>query len=313
MPDHRRTQQHDAGHGREVDRWHHGAVDGDVHVLAISPLGGCRPGGLDEVLDGTCRAAATELDPAEFVHRAAVSGIERERAFLVIVSGLEVVTCVADQAGDEMHLRLVWRELAGFGRRPRGGIVAPGQFGLRQTGVGMPVIRRQLDGLGRRGEGRHVVAEVPVGDAGQPVWPVVRRRERDRAASRIGRLLVLAHPQVSGGEQTPRPAVRWLARHDMGQQAGRLAIPFEAQHHRGPGQILCDRGHSIAASSGLLVTGRAIQGKARVRSGQAPVWPLALTGGGTKAPRVKGGSAPGTGLLECGFLRTVRPRSYRAR
>jgi len=39
-----------------------------------------------------------------------------------------------------------------------------------------------------------------------------------------------------------------------------------------------------------VVTARTVLGMARVRSGQAPAWPLALTGGGAEAPTLKGGS-----------------------
>jgi hypothetical protein len=64
------------------------ALDGYLSLQPVGADAGCRPGGLDKVPSGPWAAAATQADPAEFVQRAAVCRVQRQRPLLVRAGGL---------------------------------------------------------------------------------------------------------------------------------------------------------------------------------------------------------------------------------
>ena len=84
----RRDPDQDQRDQREhVDRPRHRAQDHHVDVPGVDPLVRRGPGRGQEMPDGADRVVPPESDPAQLVHRAAVRGIQREGALLMLACG----------------------------------------------------------------------------------------------------------------------------------------------------------------------------------------------------------------------------------
>ena len=130
-----------------------------------------------------------EPDPAKFVHRAAVLGVERQGPFLMLAGSGQVAARQAHLAGEKVHVRLVRGEAAGAGRRLSGDVQPlGGQGGLGHAHVRLPVAGCQAARLVRRPQSVRVVAQVDQGVAGEPVRPLVSRVEGHRPVGGGNRL-----------------------------------------------------------------------------------------------------------------------------
>jgi MFS family permease len=169
-----------------VDRPGHRAQDHHVDVPGVDPLVRRGAGRGQEVPDRADRVVPPEPDPAQLVHRAAVRGIQREGALLMLARGGQVTAAEAHLAGQEMHVGLVWGQGPGPGRRVGGGIQPVGsQRGLSQADVRLPVAGREPARLVRRAQRLGVVAQVDQGVADQAVRPLVRRIQGHRPVGHL--------------------------------------------------------------------------------------------------------------------------------
>jgi MFS family permease len=128
----RRDPDQDQRDEREhIDRPGHRTQDHYVDVPGVDALIRRGPGRGQEVPDRADRVVPPQPDPAQLVHRAAVRGIQREGALLVLARRGQVAAAQAYLAGQEVDVGLVRREGPGPGRRV-GGSVQPlgGQGGL---------------------------------------------------------------------------------------------------------------------------------------------------------------------------------------
>jgi MFS family permease len=171
----RRDPDQDQRDEREhVDRPGHRAQDHHVDVPGVDALIRRSPGRGQEVPDRADRVVPPEPDPAQFVHGAAVRGIQREGALLMLARGGQVAAAQAHLAGQEVHVGLVGGQGPGPGRRVGGGVQPlGGQGGLSQAHVGLPVAGREPARLVRGTQRIPVVAQVDQRVAGQAVRPLV--------------------------------------------------------------------------------------------------------------------------------------------
>jgi MFS family permease len=201
-----------------VDRPGHRAQDDHVDVPGVDLLVRRGAGRGQEVPDRADRVVPPEPDPTQLVHRAAVRGIQREGAFLMLARGGQVATAQAHLAGQEMHVGLVGGQGPGPGRRVGGGVQPlGGQGGLGQADVGLPVAGREPARLVRRAQPVAVVAQVDQRVAGQAVRPLIRGVQGHRPVGHLDGLGVPVRAQVRAGHQAPGPAAVRLRRHDPGQ------------------------------------------------------------------------------------------------
>jgi MFS family permease len=236
----RRDPDQDQRDQREhVDRPGHRAQDHHVDVPGVDPLVRRGAGRGQEVPDRADRVVPPEPDPAQFVHRAAVRGIQRQGALLMLARGGQVAAAQAHLAGQEMHVGLVGGQGPGPGRRVGGGVQPVGGQGrLGQAHVGLPVAGREPARLVRRAQRVGVVAQVDQRIAGQAVRPLVRGIQGHRPVGHLDGLGVPVRAQVRTGHQAPGPAALRLGRHDARQQGRRLVEPPDVEHRRRPGQLL---------------------------------------------------------------------------
>jgi len=230
--------QDQRGQREHVDRPGHRAQQHHVDVPAVDALLRGGPGGADEVPDRARCVVPPEPDPAEFVHRAAVRRVERQRLFLMLTGLRQLTTSQAHLAGQEVHIGLVRGQRTG----PRRGLgrdarALPGQRGLRHAHVRLPVAGREAARLVRRPQRVGEVAQVDQGIAGQPVRPLVGRVEGHRAVGRADRLGVAFRAQVRAGHQAPGPAALRVGRDDPGQQLRGLVEAPDVEHRRCPRQL----------------------------------------------------------------------------
>jgi MFS family permease len=201
-----------------VDRPGYRAQDDHVDVPGVDSLVRRGPGRGQEVPDRADRVVPPQPDPAQLVHGAAVRGIQRERALLMLARGGQIAAAQAHLAGQEVHVGFVGGQGPGSSRRVGGGIQPMGgQGGLGQADVRLPVAGREPARLLRRAQRVGVVALVDQCVAGQAVRPLVRGVQGHGPVGHLDGLGVPVRAQVRTGHQAPGPAAVRLRRYDPGQ------------------------------------------------------------------------------------------------